>query len=97
MSETKIGRREFLTSVSVVGAASASAHALAPVTAAAQTPSQTPDAHYTTEAAGYAYLKPAEQAFVEALVDHVRPGHRPSLSPRASAARDGAASSTPSG
>ena len=33
MSETKIGRREFLTSVSVVGAASASAHALAPVTA----------------------------------------------------------------
>ena len=33
----------------------------------------------------------------EALVDPVRPGHRPSLSPRASAARGGAASSTPSG
>jgi gluconate 2-dehydrogenase gamma chain len=73
MSETKIGRREFLTSVSVVGAATASAHALAPVTAAAQTPPQTPDAHHTTEAAGYAFLKPAEQAFVETLVDHMVP------------------------
>jgi gluconate 2-dehydrogenase gamma chain len=73
MSETKIGRREFLTSVSVVGVASASAHALAPVSAAAQTPPQTPDAHPATEAAGYAYLKPAEQAFVEALVDHMVP------------------------
>ena len=73
MSETKIGRREFLTSVSVVGAASASAHALAPVPAAAQTPSPTPAAQHTAEAAGYAYLKPAEQAFVEALVDHMIP------------------------
>src|ERR1700757_5025615 len=73
MSETKIGRREFLTRVSVVGAASASAQALAPVTAAAQTPSQAPDAPHTTEAAGYAYLKPTEQAFVEALVDHMIP------------------------
>jgi gluconate 2-dehydrogenase gamma chain len=78
MSETKIGRREFLTSVSVVGAASASAHALTPLTAASQTPSQTPDAQHTTEAAGYAYLKPAEQAFVEALADHMVPaGMRP--------------------
>src|SRR5882672_9128555 len=71
MSETKIGRREFLTSVSVVGAASASA--LAPVPSAAQTPSPTPTAQHTAEAAGYAYLKPAEQAFVEALVDHMIP------------------------
>ena len=71
MSETKIGRREFLTSVSVVGAASASA--LAPVPAAAQTASQAPAAQHTGEAAGYAYLKPAEQAFVEALVDHMIP------------------------
>ena len=73
MSETKIGRREFLTSVSVVGAASASAHALAPVPSAAQTASQTPAAQHAAEAAGYAYLKPAEQAFVEALVDHMIP------------------------
>jgi gluconate 2-dehydrogenase gamma chain len=71
MSETKIGRREFLTSVSVVGAASASA--LAPVSSAAQAPLQAPAAQHTAEAAGYAYLKPAEQAFVEALVDHMIP------------------------
>jgi gluconate 2-dehydrogenase gamma chain len=71
MSESKIGRREFLTSVTVVGAASASA--LAPVPAAAQTVSPTPSAQHTAEAAGYAYLKPAEQAFVEALVDHMIP------------------------
>src|SRR5450631_1076071 len=70
MSETKIGRREFLTTVSVVGAASASA--LAPDMAAAQTPAPAPaPAH--TEAAGYTYLKPSEQAFVEALADHMIP------------------------
>jgi gluconate 2-dehydrogenase gamma chain len=71
MSETKIGRREFLTSVSVVGAASASA--LAPVPSAAQTTSQTPAPQHTAEAAGYTYLKSNEQAFVEALVDHMIP------------------------
>jgi gluconate 2-dehydrogenase gamma chain len=71
MSETKIGRREFLTSVSVVGAASV--HALAPVAAEAQTASQTPAVQHTAEAAGYTYLKPVEQAFVEALVDHMIP------------------------
>jgi len=71
MSETKIGRREFLTTVSVVGAASASA--LAPVTAEAEAASQTPAAQHTPEAAGYTYLKPSEQAFVEALVDHMIP------------------------
>jgi gluconate 2-dehydrogenase gamma chain len=73
MSETKIGRREFLTSVSVVGAASVSVHVLEPVGAAAQAPSQMPAAQQTAEAAGYAYLKPTEQAFVEALVDHMIP------------------------
>jgi len=67
MSETKIGRREFLTSVGVAGAASASA--LAPDTSAAQAPSPAPQ----HAADGYAYLKPAEQAFVEALVDHMIP------------------------
>src|SRR5882724_7447304 len=73
MSETKIGRREFLTSVSAVGAASASVHALAPVPSAAQAPLQAPTVQHSAEAAGYAYLKPAEQAFVEALVDHMIP------------------------
>jgi gluconate 2-dehydrogenase gamma chain len=71
MSETKIGRREFLTSVGVAGAASV--HALAPVAAEAQTASQAPAAPQTAEAAGYTYLKPVEQAFVEALVDHMIP------------------------
>jgi gluconate 2-dehydrogenase gamma chain len=73
MSETKIGRREFLASVSVVGAASASGQALAPVAAEAQTGSQATPAQHPAEAAGYAYLKPVEQAFVEALVDHMIP------------------------
>jgi gluconate 2-dehydrogenase gamma chain len=71
MSESKIGRREFLTSVSVVGAASASA--LAPVTSMAETASQAHAAQPTVEAAGYTYFKPTEQAFVEALVDHMIP------------------------
>jgi gluconate 2-dehydrogenase gamma chain len=71
MSETKIGRREFLTSVTVVGAASV--QALAPVAAEAQTASQPTAAQHTEEAAGYTYLKPVEQAFVEALVDHMIP------------------------
>jgi gluconate 2-dehydrogenase gamma chain len=73
MSETKIGRREFLTSVSVVGAASASAQALAPVAVEAQTAAQAAAAQPAVEAAGYEYLKPVEQAFVEALVDHMIP------------------------
>jgi gluconate 2-dehydrogenase gamma chain len=71
MSETKIGRREFLTSVGVAGAASV--QALAPVAAEAQTASQASAAPQTAEAAGYIYLKPVEQAFVEALVDHMIP------------------------
>jgi gluconate 2-dehydrogenase gamma chain len=71
MSESKIGRREFLTSVSVVGVASASA--LAPVASEAQTVSEPPAAQHTAEPAGYLYLKPTEQAFVEGLVDHMIP------------------------
>ena len=71
MSETKIGRREFLTTVSVVGAASASA--LAPDMAAAQTAAAAPAPQHTTEAAGYVHLRPTEQAFVEALADHMIP------------------------
>ncbi len=73
MSELKIGRREFLTSVGVVGAASASGQALAPVVAEAQAASPAAAAQPATEPAGYEYLKPVEQAFVEALVDHMIP------------------------
>jgi gluconate 2-dehydrogenase gamma chain len=71
MSETKIGRREFLTSVSVVGAASV--NALAPGAAEAQTAAHAAPAPHAEEAAGYTYLKPVEQAFVEAVVDHMIP------------------------
>jgi gluconate 2-dehydrogenase gamma chain len=71
MSETKIGRREFLTSVSAVGAASV--NTLAPVTAEAQTAAHAAPAPQTEEPAGYTYLKPVEQAFVEAAVDHMIP------------------------
>src|SRR5215468_4580835 len=71
MSETKIGRREFLTSVSVVGAASV--NGLAPVAADAQTAAHAAPAPHAEEAAGYTYLKPVEQAFVEAVVDHMIP------------------------
>jgi gluconate 2-dehydrogenase gamma chain len=70
MSEAKIGRREFLTTVSVVGVASASSNALAPAASQAQIAS---NAQPQPEAAGYEYLKPDEQAFVEAVVDHMIP------------------------
>jgi gluconate 2-dehydrogenase gamma chain len=73
MSENNIGRREFLTSVGVVGAASATAHALAPAAVEAQTAPQADAAQSATQAAGYEYLKPVEQAFVEAVVDHMVP------------------------
>jgi gluconate 2-dehydrogenase gamma chain len=73
MSETNIGRREFLSGVSVVGAASATVHALAPVTVEAQIAPQADAGQSAAQAAGYEYLKPVEQAFVEALVDHMIP------------------------
>src|SRR5258707_1467963 len=55
----------------VVRAASASAPA--PGTAEEEAASQTPVAQHTPEGAGYTYRKPSEQAFVEAVVDHMIP------------------------
>jgi gluconate 2-dehydrogenase gamma chain len=73
MSQTRFGRREFLTGAGV-GAASASVHALTSVTSAeAQPAAQHPAPAAPAEAAGYTYLKPTEVAFVEALVDHMIP------------------------
>src|SRR5262249_18576869 len=70
--QTKLGRRAFLTGAGIgaAAAASASVPALTVTTAEAQTlqPAQQP-----AEPAGYTYLKPVEQAFVEALVDHMIP------------------------
>src|SRR4249919_1070676 len=70
MSQTSLGRRDFITGVGV-GTASATLTALAPVTPAeAQVPAAVPAQEPAT---GYTYLKPAEAAFVEALVDHMIP------------------------
>jgi gluconate 2-dehydrogenase gamma chain len=71
MSQTELRRREFLKGAGVVGAASASTLAItAPVPAQTAVLAAAPTA---VEPAGYAYLKPAEAEFVEALVDHMVP------------------------
>lgn len=64
MSEDNFGRRDFLKSAVIGGAAAATA--TLPVPAGAQSNAVTP-------AAGYSYLTPEEAAFVEALVDHMIP------------------------
>ena len=89
MSDTidKKPRRDFLIK-SFVGAASAASAATLPLNASAQTaaaanavgamPATAPSAA-VAQVAGYEWLRPAEQAFVEALVDHMCPPDR--LSP----------------
>jgi gluconate 2-dehydrogenase gamma chain len=64
MSEDNFGRRDFLKSAVIGGAAAATA--VLPATVAAQANSAAP-------AAGYSFLNPEEAAFVEALVDHMIP------------------------
>src|SRR6185369_12278479 len=59
-------RRDFIKGAGVVGAATAVNTAEAQTVTPAAAPQH-------PEAAGYAYLKPAEQEFVEALVDHMIP------------------------
>jgi gluconate 2-dehydrogenase gamma chain len=70
MSEDNFGRRDFLKSAVLGGAAAATAGM--PATAAAQ-------ANAAAPAPGYMFLTPEEAAFVEALVDHMIPadGHTP--------------------
>jgi gluconate 2-dehydrogenase gamma chain len=67
MSEDNFGRRDFLKSAVIGGAAAATAGLPAP--AAAQ-------ANASAPAAGYMFLTPDEAAFVEALVDHMIPADR---------------------
>jgi gluconate 2-dehydrogenase gamma chain len=67
MSQPRVGRREFLTGAGVVGAASI--QALAPAAQAQPAPQH----QQQPEAEGYAYLRPSEAAFIEALVDHMIP------------------------
>ena len=66
----RVGRREFLGGVGlgVAGAAIAQAPP-----AAAQSPTSPAPTQFAAEPAGYAFLKPAEARFVEALVDHMVP------------------------
>ena len=64
MSEENFGRRDFLKSAVLGGAAAATAGLPAQV-AAQSTPA--------VPAPGYAFLNPEEAAFVEALVDHMIP------------------------
>jgi gluconate 2-dehydrogenase gamma chain len=73
MKREGFGRRDFLKSAVVSGAAAASVATTiaAPDAAQAQQPAQTTPA--PTEPAGYAFLNLDEAAFVEALVDHMVP------------------------
>jgi gluconate 2-dehydrogenase gamma chain len=71
MSKTSVGRRDFITGVGV-GTASVTLNALTPATTA-QAEGQAAAPAAQEPAAGYTYLKPAEAAFVEALVDHMIP------------------------
>ena len=64
MSEENFGRRDFLKSAVIGGAAAATAGLPAQVAA---------QANPAAPAAGYAFLNPEEAAFVEALVDHMIP------------------------
>jgi len=64
MSEENFGRRDFLKSAVIGGAAAATASL--PMQVAAQSSAAAP-------AAGYAFLNPEEAAFVETLVDHMIP------------------------
>ena len=64
MSKENFGRRDFLKSAVVGGAAAATASL--PASAIAQSGTAAP-------AAGYAFLNPEEAAFVETLVDHMVP------------------------
>jgi gluconate 2-dehydrogenase gamma chain len=69
-----LGRRDFLKGVVVGGGAAATTATALPQVALAQQPA--------AQAAGYAYLNLEEQAFVEAVVDHMIPADE--LTPKGS-------------
>jgi gluconate 2-dehydrogenase gamma chain len=71
MSQTSVGRRDFITGVGV-GTASVTLNALAPVTLA-EAQVQAAATAVQEPVAGYTYFKPAEAAFIEAVVDHMIP------------------------
>lgn len=65
-------RRDFLIK-SVLGAASAAGAVALPMQAQAQTAQVAQSKTTATQATGYEWLRPSEQAFVEALVNHMCP------------------------
>ena len=72
MSEQDLARRDFLKGAVVGGAAAATVGNL-PQTALAQQPAAAAQPAAASTPEGYAFLHPEEQAFVEALVDHMIP------------------------
>jgi gluconate 2-dehydrogenase gamma chain len=75
MTEQNFGRRDFLKTAVVGGAAAATTGIATTPNAEAQQPAPTPAAAAATPAppAAYAFLNLDEAAFVEALVDHMVP------------------------
>src|SRR5262245_32495152 len=78
MTEQNFGRRDFLKTAVVGGAAAATSGIAQPQTAQAQQPAAAPAAPPAT--AAYEFLNLDEAAFVEALVDHMVPADE--LSPK---------------
>jgi gluconate 2-dehydrogenase gamma chain len=74
MSQTSVGRRDFITGVGV-GTASVTLTALAPLTPA-EAQAQAAVTAVQEPAAGYTYLKPAEAAFIEAVAGSWGKGDR---------------------
>jgi gluconate 2-dehydrogenase gamma chain len=72
MTDREFGRRDFLKSAVVGGAAAATSTVASTAPAAAQTPAA-PAAAAPPASPGYAFLNLEEAAFVEALVDHMVP------------------------
>lgn len=74
MTKQEFDRRDFLKGAVVGGAAAASATAaIAPAETAQAQPSPPAAGPTTPEAAGYEFLNLDEEAFIEALVDHMVP------------------------
>jgi gluconate 2-dehydrogenase gamma chain len=82
MQDQGLGRRDFLKGAVVGGAAAATTTTVIdlPQRAEAQTPASAPAASGGPAPEGYAFLNLDEQAFVEALVDHMVPAD--DLSPK---------------
>jgi gluconate 2-dehydrogenase gamma chain len=74
MTDSQFGRRDFLKTAVVGGAAAATTAGTAmPDTAQAQTASGAASAGSAQAQSGYSFLNTEESAFVEALVDHMVP------------------------